>query len=401
MKKCFSILIIFALTLSAAGCGQVSQLISEASRKVSQAASTVQGILPEDSQNEDSSKASSVTSESKASEQNGSQSHGDSSDLEDQSGADSENRPEISAKSKENSSVDSPEETASDGDSNAGIESESDSSYDGSSVAETTDLLKNPGLTIGDLKSLDLSLLKVATLSQLDLFIDTTAPKNTYDNSMFRHDGDFVSYNDPKYDCLLGVDVSVFQGEIDWEAVKAQGISFAIIRAGFRGYGEAGTLNEDEYFRQNIEGAKKAGLMVGVYFFSQAITTEEAVEEADYVLSLIDGCSLDLPIVYDPEVIKNDEARTDVCLLSQFTENSLAFFERIRAAGYSPMLYTNLLAEILLYDLDRLSGIPIWFAGYDPLPLTPYDFAIWQYTESGKIDGISEPVDINIWMRKA
>ncbi len=262
------------------------------------------------------------------------------------------------------------------------------------------DLLTDPSLTVGGLKAMDYSKLKTQASFLINHFLKNDIPKNPYNISAFHRDGEFLSYEDPEYEYELGVDVSVFQGEIDWNAVKEQGISFAIIRAGYRGYGESGSLNEDELFRKNIAGAKEAGLQVGVYFFSQAVSTEEAEEEAEFVLSLLDGTELDLPLVFDEEIIRNDDARTDAVLLSQFTENALAFFEKIKAAGYEPMLYTNLISECLVYDLEQLEGIPVWFAGYDIFPLTPYQFEFWQYTESGALEGISEPVDLNIRIRR-
>ncbi|MBR3397884.1 MAG: glycoside hydrolase family 25 protein [Lachnospiraceae bacterium] len=262
------------------------------------------------------------------------------------------------------------------------------------------DLLLDPSLTVGGLKAMDYSKLKTQASFLINHFLKNDIPKNPYKVSAFHHDGDLLGYEDPEYEYQLGIDVSVFQGEIDWKKVKEQGISFAIIRAGYRGYGESGSLNEDELFRKNIAGAKEAGLLVGAYFFSQAVSREEAEEEAEYVLSMLDGIELDLPLVFDEEIIKNDDARTDAVLLSQYTENALAFFEKIKAAGYEPMLYTNLISECLVYDLEQLEGIPVWFAGYDSFPLTPYEFEYWQYTESGKLEGIEAPVDLNIRIRK-
>lgn len=262
------------------------------------------------------------------------------------------------------------------------------------------DLLLDPSLTVGGLKAMDYSRLKTQASFLINHFLKNDIPKNPYKVSSFHRDGDLLGYEDPEYEYQLGIDVSVFQGEIDWKKVKEQGISFAIIRAGYRGYGESGSLNEDELFKENIAGAKEAGLLVGAYFFSQAVSEEEAEEEAEYVLSLLEGIKLDLPLVFDEEIIKNDDARTDAVLLSQYTKNALAFFEKIKAAGYEPMLYANLISECLVYDLEQMEGIPVWFAGYDAFPMTPYEFEYWQYTESGKLEGIESPVDLNIQIRK-
>ena len=115
-----------------------------------------------------------------------------------------------------------------------------------------------------------------------------------------------MTYDDDRYEIRHGVDVSHHQGEIDWNKVKNAGFDFAFLRIGFRGYGEEGTLNPDKQFNANYSGAKNAGLDVGIYFFAQAVNEKEAVEEADYVLELLGGRKLDLPIVYDPESILDD-----------------------------------------------------------------------------------------------
>lgn len=203
-------------------------------------------------------------------------------------------------------------------------------------------------------------------------------------------------YKDDKYSSRLGVDVSHHQGKIDWEKVKEDGYEFAIIRIGYRGYGTEGTLNLDNRFHENIKDAQRAGLDVGVYFFAQAINEEEALEEAEFVLKHLKGYELDLPVAYDPESILYDEARTDDVTGEQFTKNAKVFCKRIRKAGYEPMIYSNMLWEAYELDLKKLSDYPIWYADYEPLPQTPYDFVMWQYTSSGTVDGIKGRVDLNI-----
>lgn len=157
-----------------------------------------------------------------------------------------------------------------------------------------------------------------------------------------------------------------------------------------------GTLNLDKRFHENIKAAQQAGLDVGVYFFSQAVNEEEAREEADFVLKHLKGYDLELPVAYDPESILYDEARTDDVTGEQFTKNAEVFCRRIRKAGYEPMIYSNMLWEAFELDLEKLSEYPVWYADYEPLPQTPYDFAMWQYTSSGKVDGIEGSVDLNI-----
>lgn len=226
--------------------------------------------------------------------------------------------------------------------------------------------------------------------------INPDVEKHKYDLEKFVHEGDRLSYTDDKYEYRLGVDVSRHQGWIDWEKVKAAGYEFAIIRVGYRGYGEEGLVCLDEQFDTNIQNAQAAGLDVGVYFFAQAINEEEAKEEAEFVLEHIAGYELQLPVVYDPESILDDEARTDDVSGKQFTKNTEVFCSMIEEAGYQPMIYSNMLWEAYELNLEYLEGYPIWYADYEPLPQTPYHFDFWQYTNEGSVDGIEGRTDLNI-----
>lgn len=226
--------------------------------------------------------------------------------------------------------------------------------------------------------------------------------KHSYDLSCFSYEGQRLKYEgDDRYSYRLGVDVSYHDGILDWEKIREEGFSFAIIRLGARGYGSKGRVFLDEQFHNNMKGAKAAGLDVGVYFFSQAINEEEAQEEADFVLEHLNGYELDLPVVYDPESILDAEARTDDVSGEQFTKNTLLFCEEIKEAGYEPMIYSNMLWEAYKFDLAKLSEYPIWYADYEACPQTPYHFEFWQYTESGILEGIAEgyeesEIDFNI-----
>lgn len=229
--------------------------------------------------------------------------------------------------------------------------------------------------------------------------------KHNYAPECFVREGDVLSYSSESdgITSQIGVDVSYYQGKIDWDKVKAAGYEFAFIRIGFRGYGEAGKLCPDKRYEENLKGAMDAGLDVGVYFFSQAISEEEAVEEAEYVLQLLEEADvsvsqLTLPVVFDPENILNDVARTDNVTGEQFTKNAIAFCERIKAAGCDAMVYSNMLWEAYKLDLGALSDYPVWYADYEEYPQTPYAFDFWQYSESAHVDGISEAVDVNIRM---
>ena len=194
-----------------------------------------------------------------------------------------------------------------------------------------------------------------------------------------------------------GIDVSSHQKDIDWAKVKAAGIDFAIIRVGFRGYG-TGAILIDEYFTKNIEGALAAGIKVGVYFFSQALNETEAIEEAELVIEQLKKykSKITYPVVYDAEDISNDTARTDGLLGAQITSNCIAFCEKIKEAGYTPMIYANKRWFLTRLDLTRLTDYDMWHAAYVDAPDTPYMYTMWQYSASGKVDGISGTVDLNI-----
>lgn len=223
------------------------------------------------------------------------------------------------------------------------------------------------------------------------------AAKHNYNWDCLINDSNGIFYEgDTRYTIRKGVDVSKWQGYIDWEKVKADGYDFAFIRLGYRGYGEAGNLSIDETFHQNMQNARKHGLDVGVYFFSQAINEAEALEEAQFVLDALEGYKLQLPIVYDPELISDDEARTDNVTGEQFTKNTIAFCEAVQNAGFEPMVYSNMIWEAELFDMTQLQDYPFWYADYEAIPQTPYNFTYWQYSESGKVNGIEGNVDLNI-----
>ncbi|MBR5115998.1 MAG: glycoside hydrolase family 25 protein [Lachnospiraceae bacterium] len=200
---------------------------------------------------------------------------------------------------------------------------------------------------------------------------------------------------DAQIDGSFGIDVSRFQGKIDWEKVAADGVKSAFIRVGFRGSSE-GKLSEDPQFVSNIEGALANGIDVGVYFYTQAINEEEAVEEADFVIEALEPYEIRLPVVFDFESADSDEARTNHLTQEQNTDHVLAFCERISAAGYQPMVYGNLKSFLLLLDMDRLEHLKKWFAFYDTKQYFPYEYSYWQYFDKGQVDGIQGDVDLNI-----
>lgn len=192
----------------------------------------------------------------------------------------------------------------------------------------------------------------------------------------------------------LGIDVSTHQGLIDWGQVADAGVSFAIIRAGYRG-STKGNLYEDELFWDNLNGAKEAGLKVGVYFFSQALTVEEAVEEAEYVLDILDGEPLELPVYFDWEQIAGLSRVSDPGKLP-LTECSEAFCETVRQQGYTPGVYFNQDYGYAYLDFVRLQNYELWLAEYGDNPTFRYRYDCLQYTDAGNIPGIETTVDMDL-----
>ena len=220
---------------------------------------------------------------------------------------------------------------------------------------------------------------------------------NTYiDENFIAEENGMVSYQeDGEVLTRKGIDVSKYQGEIDWEAVKNDGIDYAIIRVGIRGYSEGGIL-EDEFFRQNMEGAIANGIPVGVYFFTQAVNEAEALEEADFVIGMLQGYELTYPVYLDIEDVKKESCRTNGLTVEERTNNAKVFLERIREAGYEPALYGNMKSFLLMVDLASLEQYDKWFAGYTLPIYYPYEYKMLQYSEKGKVAGIPAAVDINI-----
>lgn len=238
--------------------------------------------------------------------------------------------------------------------------------------------------------------LEMPGVGQMWLPVLADVPACTYDKSrMVCRNGQQYYLNDQKIVSRLGIDVSAHQGEIDWNAVKASGVEFAFIRCGFRGYG-SGELVPDQFFAQNIQGAQAAGIDVGVYFYSQALTTAEAIEEAELTLSLLDGYDLTYPVVYDWETVPEDTARTDNISVDQLTDCTIAFCDRIREAGFTPMIYQNKRLSLLKLDLTRLQNYDFWLAEYNDEASYYYNYRIWQYCSDGHVPGIEGVVDMNI-----
>ena len=234
------------------------------------------------------------------------------------------------------------------------------------------------------------------TVSETEPENPTIPPdRNPYDRYDFQYD----RHNYLKLQNLTsyaGVDVSAFQGKIDWKQVKASGIDFAIIRLGYRGY-ESGKLVEDEYARANLKGAKDAGLRVGAYFFSQALSIKETDQEIQFMLSILGNTKLDMPIVLDWE-IPADTARTRNMDSRTLTDIQRHFCGQMRDQGYQPMIYFNWHQSEHLYVLHELEEYPFWLALYQDRMTYPWKVEMWQYTDRGRVPGISGNVDLNVYM---
>lgn len=205
-----------------------------------------------------------------------------------------------------------------------------------------------------------------------------------------------MTYNDTSVKTYTGIDVSVFQGDIDWDAVKNDGIDFVMLRIGYRGYGTKGIMGEDANFRKNYEGAKKVGLKLGVYFFSQAVTEKEAEEEAVFVVNALNGCNIDYPVAYDWEFVESGEARTNGMTSEAITACAKAFCSVIAEAGYKPIIYFNCETGYFSYELPLVKDIDFWLAEYYDTPSFYYNYKVWQYSKKGSVDGIKGDVDLNI-----
>ncbi|MCQ4665238.1 GH25 family lysozyme, partial [Extibacter muris] len=196
----------------------------------------------------------------------------------------------------------------------------------------------------------------------------------------------------------MGIDVSEFQGNINWNSVKQAGVEFAFIRVGYRGYG-SGKLMVDSKFKQNITGALMAGIPVGVYFWSQAITVAEAQEEARFVYDQIKGYKIEFPVVLDSEFINsNRDGRADKLDASTRTLLINIFCSEIRKYNYTPMVYSSTSFLNTHINMSLLTNYQTWVAQYNKTLTYRRSYKCWQYTSSGKVNGINGNVDMNVWI---
>lgn len=193
----------------------------------------------------------------------------------------------------------------------------------------------------------------------------------------------------------LGVDLSKYNGDVDFKKLKKAGVEYVMIRVGARGYG-SGQLILDEKFEEYMKGASEAGLDIGVYFYSQAISDAEIKEEAQFVMDALEPYDILYPVAYDMELVTNDTSRIESLTREDKTNIAKTFLDTLQAAGYKTILYGTKEWFLLKLDMTKMTGYDVWLSQEKDVPDYPYQFTMWQYTKSGKIDGIEGNVDMNI-----
>ncbi|MCR5484351.1 MAG: glycoside hydrolase family 25 protein [Clostridiales bacterium] len=223
---------------------------------------------------------------------------------------------------------------------------------------------------------------------------EATAESCKYDWSRLTDKDGRYYYSDGEVRASLCIDVSEHQGDIDWKKVRDDGVKYAFIRVGYRGY-MSGIINLDKKFDANMRGASTAGIKTGVYFFSQAINESEAKEEAEYTLKQAGKYAVELPIVFDMEYVTSGD-RIDGLTKEEKTAVASAFCDAVLSGGYQALIYGN--SAWLTGDIDvvKASEYGLWLALYTKENTFPYDFSIWQYASNGKVDGIDANVDMNL-----
>jgi len=224
---------------------------------------------------------------------------------------------------------------------------------------------------------------------------------NPYKTENFRLDNGFMAYFDDEGNKIshLGIDLSYHAQKVDWDKLAASGVEFVMLRCGYRGYTEGG-LVKDEKFLEYAAEANRVGIKLGVYFFSQAITVEEAVEEANFTLDLIKDFNIEYPVALDSEMIDDASARTNTADISDElrSEMIIAFCERIKEEGYYPVIYASENWMRRDMNMEMLNVYDFWAAQYLEENDFLYDFTIWQYTDKGSVPGIDTQVDMDISM---
>lgn len=240
------------------------------------------------------------------------------------------------------------------------------------------------------------TLVKSADGEEEWVLISPYLPKHEYDFTKLVCQSDRMKYySEGKLVSYVGADVSKLQDYIDFSKARKDGLDFVMVRVGARGY-SSGQLVMDDYFTENIKRASDAGLQTGVYFFSQAVSVEEAVEEAELVLEAIADFKVTYPVAFYMDEIAGDSSRIDRLSRTEKTEIAKAFLDKVREAGYLPMLYGDKEWLIRQVDLSKVSEYDIWLSQLEDIPDYPYRFSMWQYSTTGTVDGIAGYTNLNI-----
>lgn len=250
------------------------------------------------------------------------------------------------------------------------------------------------------IKILSVFLAVIMAFASTTVAFASTKYYSKYDGKTYTHNTKFDTFNK-----VVGIDVSMHNKTVDFNKVKADGIDFVYVRVGYTGYTKKKlSLNYDPYYQENITNALAAGLQVGVYWYSQALNEEEALQEANMLLNVIGSYNITLPVVYDYEFAGVRDGRLDSANLSkaQMTANSLAFLNRVSQMGYTPCFYANYSFLKNRVNASQISSIAkIWLAHYNTSTDYPGDYEYWQYTSDGRVNGISGRVDMNVWYQGA
>lgn len=231
-------------------------------------------------------------------------------------------------------------------------------------------------------------------------FVSLPFETNTYNFDNLTWNGEIAGYEDDTYTSRFGIDVSSHNGDLDWKRLKEAGVEFAFIRCGYRGNSQ-GLLHEDSKFERNYKGARENGIEIGVYFFSQAVSEDEAWEEVELVDRLLKGKEIDLPVVFDMEESgEGDKGRVKPLTRDEKTRIAVTWLEAIASKGYRPMIYNSKALFDELFSIGYLQNYEFWVAQYYHRPTWPYRFSVWQYTEKGQIEGIEKPLDFDLMLVK-
>lgn len=262
---------------------------------------------------------------------------------------------------------------------------------------QLTNKNQTPSANSSPFKRYSITLALLILLSSTTLLLngcsEYVSPYN-FDN-LKNEQGRFSYYEDGNLVSQTAVDVSDLQGKIDWERVSEDGIDFAMIRLGRRGYTE-GNIYLDNYYYENVSGVQSEGMPFGVYFFSQAITEDEAIEEANFVIKHLSGSGISYPVVFDHEPVESADGRANNLSKNELTHITKAFCQKIEDAGYTPMIYGNAF-DMERLNLNDLKGIDVWYAEYESSqPTGQFDFAMWQYSSTANVSGINTQADLSI-----